>query len=130
MGLRVLLVEDDAVLADGLLRALRAQDMTVTQVADGLAADRALQEPGTEVAVLDIGLPGIDGYEVARRLRADAATRAIRLIAVTGYGLPDDQRRVMEAGFDQHLVKPVQIERLLEALAPVVAPTPAGTAAA
>jgi CheY-like chemotaxis protein len=82
-----------------------------------------------DAALVDIGLPGIDGYEVARRLRADPATRAIRLIAVTGYGLPEDQRRVMEAGFDQHLVKPVQIERLLEALA-ASAPAPAGTAAA
>jgi CheY-like chemotaxis protein len=65
----------------------------------------AAELPG--VALVDIGLPGIDGYEVARRLRQDPATRDIRLIALTGYGLAEDQRRVLEAGFDLHLVKPV-----------------------
>jgi CheY-like chemotaxis protein len=69
------------------------------------------------VALVDIGLPGIDGYEVARRLREDPATRAIRLIALTGYGLAEDQRRVLEAGFDLHLVKPVDLNQLLEQLA-------------
>ena len=53
---------------------------------------------------------------MARRLRADPATRSIKLIALTGYGLAEDQRRVFEAGFDLHLVKPVNIDRLLEAL--------------
>jgi CheY-like chemotaxis protein len=65
---------------------------------------------------VDIGLPGIDGYEVARRLRADAGTRDIRLIALTGYGLAEDQRRVLEAGFDLHLVKPVELPALLAQL--------------
>jgi CheY-like chemotaxis protein len=77
-----------------------------------------------DVALVDIGLPGIDGYEVARRLRKDEATRHIKLIALTGYGLADDQKRVMDAGFDLHLVKPVDINHLLEAIgsfSPVVA---------
>ena len=69
-----------------------------------------------DVALVDIGLPGIDGYEVARRLRADPATARIRLIALTGYGLAEDQRRVLDAGFDLHLVKPVDLHRLLEVL--------------
>jgi CheY-like chemotaxis protein len=68
------------------------------------------------VALVDIGLPGIDGYEVARRLRMDPATRGVKLIALTGYGLAEDQRRVLEAGFDLHLVKPVGIDQLLDAL--------------
>src|SRR5471032_3333842 len=68
------------------------------------------------LALVDIGLPGIDGYEVARRLRADPATRDMRLIALTGYGLAEDRRRVLEAGFDLHLVKPVEIEQLIEAI--------------
>jgi len=76
--------------------------------------------------LVDIGLPGIDGYEVARRLRANPDTQAMRLIALTGYGLAEDQRRVLEAGFDMHLVKPVDIAQLLGALGE---PAPLRTAA-
>nr|WP_307189586.1 response regulator [Massilia timonae] len=125
----VLLIEDNEDGREMMATMLAAFGYPVFQAADGLQGVSQAHACRPDAALVDIGLPGIDGYEVARRLRADAATRAIRLIAVTGYGLPDDQRRVMEAGFDQHLVKPVQIERLLEALAPVTAPAPAGTAA-
>ncbi len=121
----VLLIEDNEDGREMMATMLAAFGYPVFQAADGLQGVSQAHACRPDAALVDIGLPGIDGYEVARRLRADAATRAIRLIAVTGYGLPDDQRRVMEAGFDQHLVKPVQIERLLEALAPA----PAGTAA-
>ncbi|MGF6181476.1 signal transduction histidine kinase [Massilia sp. UYP32] len=126
----VLLIEDNEDGREMMATMLAAFGYPVFQAADGLQGVSQAHACRPDAALVDIGLPGIDGYEVARRLRADAATRAIRLIAVTGYGLPDDQRRVMEAGFDQHLVKPVQIERLLEALAPVTAPAPAGTTAA
>ena len=61
--------------------------------------------------LLDIGLPRLDGYEVARRLKA--AKPAVRLIALTGYGREEDKRRAIEAGFDAHLVKPVDVKRLL-----------------
>jgi len=128
----VLLIEDNEDGREMMATMLAAFGYPVYQAADGLQGVGQAQACRPDAALVDIGLPGIDGYEVARRLRADPATRAIRLIAVTGYGLPEDQRRVMEAGFDQHLVKPVQIERLLEALAPIAAPAPAaaGTAAA
>ena len=126
----VLLIEDNEDGREMMATMLAAFGYPVYQAADGLQGVSQAHACRPDAALVDIGLPGIDGYEVARRLRADAATRAIRLIAVTGYGLPDDQRRVMEAGFDQHLVKPVQIERLLEALAPVIAPAAAGAAAA
>ncbi len=125
----VLLIEDNEDGREMMATMLAAHGYPVHQAADGLQGVSQAHACRPDAALVDIGLPGIDGYEVARRLRADPATRAIRLIAVTGYGLPDDQRRVMEAGFDQHLVKPVQIERLLEALA-AAAPAPAGTAAA
>ncbi len=59
------------------------------------------------VTVLDIGLPGLDGYQVAQRLREQPSTKGIVLVALTGYGQPEDQRRSKEAGFDYHLVKPV-----------------------
>lgn len=122
----VLLIEDNEDGREMMATMLAAHGYPVYQAADGLQGVSQAQACKPDAALVDIGLPGIDGYEVARRLRADPATRAIRLIAVTGYGLPDDQRRVMEAGFDQHLVKPVAIERLLDALAAA----PAGTAAA
>jgi CheY-like chemotaxis protein len=95
----------------------------VLQAGDGLEGVRVACSEAPDVALVDIGLPGIDGYEVARRLRQDPAARAIRLIAVTGYGLEEDQRRVMEAGFDLHLVKPVDLNALLEQLA-AAAPAP------
>jgi len=126
----VLLIEDNEDGREMMATMLAAHGYPVYQAADGLQGVSQAHACRPDAALVDIGLPGIDGYEVARRLRADPATRTIRLIAVTGYGLPDDQRRVMGAGFDQHLVKPVQIERLLEALAPVIAPAAAGTAAA
>lgn len=118
MGLQVLLVEDDALLADGLLRALQAQDMTVTLVGDGLAADARLQSAGAvEVVVLDIGLPGIDGLELARRLRAQPGTAGAMLVAITGYGQESDRAQVAQAGFDHHLVKPIDTDRLYALLA-------------
>ena len=65
-------------------------------------------------ALLDIGLPVMDGYELARRLRSQLGT--VRLIAITGYGQPDDRARAKEAGFDAHLVKPVDLDELQAAL--------------
>jgi CheY-like chemotaxis protein len=75
----------------------------------------ALADP-PDAAVIDIGLPGPDGYEVARRLRAAFGDR-IRLVALTGYGQADDRRLVREAGFDAHLVKPVAPQDVLRAVA-------------
>jgi CheY-like chemotaxis protein len=69
-----------------------------------------------QVIVLDIGLPGIDGYEVARRIKKNPQLAHIRLVAHTGYGSPEDRRRAMEAGFDAHLVKPAELPDLEKAL--------------
>ena len=114
---RVLIVEDNA---DGrqLLRALlELEGHDVDEAADGPdALRRALEQP-PEVALIDIGLPGLDGYEVARRLRMDPHGDAIVLIALTGYGQPQDRARAAAAGFDAHLVKPVEAERLLTTIA-------------
>jgi CheY-like chemotaxis protein len=83
---------------------------------DGPAALTAIAAAAPDVALLDIGLPVMDGYELAARIRADARAGATRLVAVTGYGQADDKRRANAAGFDDHLVKPVDIadlERML-----------------
>ncbi|MCD2516403.1 response regulator [Massilia sp. G4R7] len=114
----VLLIEDNEDGREMMATMLAAHGFPVAQAADGLQGVAAAMADLPAAALVDIGLPGIDGYEVARRLRKDPATRGIRLIALTGYGLAEDQRRVLEAGFDQHLVKPVSMDQLLEALAP------------
>ncbi|OON64681.1 hybrid sensor histidine kinase/response regulator [Massilia sp. KIM] len=112
----VLLIEDNDDGREMMATMLAVHGYPVHQAADGLAGVAAAVAHLPYAALVDIGLPGIDGYEVARRLRADPATQGIRLIALTGYGLAEDQRRVFEAGFDLHLVKPVNLDRLLEAL--------------
>ena len=109
--LQILLVEDDAVLADGLLRALQAQEMAITLVRDGLAADAALQGALFDVAVLDIGLPGIDGFEVVRRLRARGAATPVLLL--TARDAVEDRVRGLEIGADDYLVKPFATAELV-----------------
>ena len=69
-----------------------------------------------DVALIDIGLPGFDGYEVARRIRSASEVRGMMLIALTGYGLPEDRQRAEQAGFDAHLVKPLDFEQLTDLL--------------
>jgi signal transduction histidine kinase len=112
----VLLIEDNEDGREMMATMLDAFGFAVLQAADGIQGVQMAHATAPGVALVDIGLPGIDGYEVARRLRQDPQTRAIKLIALTGYGLADDQRRVLEAGFDMHLVKPVDLDNLLAAL--------------
>jgi len=113
----ILLIEDNDDGREMMATMLESFGYPVLQAHDGLEGVRIAGAQLPDVALVDIGLPGIDGYEVARRLRADPHTREIRLIALTGYGLAEDQRRVLDAGFDLHLVKPVELEALLEQLA-------------
>jgi CheY-like chemotaxis protein len=88
----------------------------VLTAADGITGlNMAIQEK-PDIALIDIGLPGIDGYEVARRLREDPSTRHIKLVALTGYGQESDRLRALEAGFDMHLVKPVCMEDVTEVI--------------
>ena len=115
----VLLIEDNEDGREMMATMLGAFGYSVQQAADGVQGVQMAHAGAPDVALVDIGLPGIDGYEVARRLRQDGATRNIKLIALTGYGLAEDQRRVLEAGFDMHLVKPVDINHLLDAIGSV-----------
>jgi PAS domain S-box-containing protein len=110
--LRLLLVEDNADAAEALTMLLELYGHQATVVADGLAAIEAVQKSAFDIALVDIGLPGIDGYEVARRVRAMPKAKAMTLVALTGYGQDSDKQRAMSAGFDEHLTKPVKIERL------------------
>jgi K+-sensing histidine kinase KdpD/CheY-like chemotaxis protein len=116
-GLRVLVVEDNADTASAMSQLL-AQSGCDTKVAhDGPAALEAASGFRPQTVLLDIGLPGLDGYEVARRLRADSRHAGLRLIAISGYGQAQDQQRSKEAGFDHHLIKPVDYRALMGLLA-------------
>jgi len=88
----------------------------VHEAADGASGVALAGSHDLDVAVIDIGLPDIDGHEVARRIRL-GRNRHATLIALTGYGQPEDRQRALAAGFDVHLVKPVTLERLDEAIA-------------
>jgi CheY-like chemotaxis protein len=89
----------------------------VYEAVDGVTGVSSALMLEPDLALVDIGLPGIDGYEVARRLREHPVGRRLRLVALTGYGLPEDRERARIAGFDLHLVKPVDPARIAELLA-------------
>jgi len=113
---RILIVEDNEDGREALRTLLVLAGHEVHEAADGLSGIEAVAKLAPDLALIDIGLPGIDGYEVARRIRTTEKGRAMRLIAISGYGQPGDRRRAMEAGFDAHLTKPVAIQRLNEFL--------------
>ena len=111
---RVLVVDDNVDAAELLGEVLELDGHRVTVVHDGRAALERMGAEAPEVIFLDIGLPGMDGYEVARRIRERSGGAGPRLVAVTGYGQASDRQRSREAGFDAHLVKPVELERVRE----------------
>ena len=123
---RQVLVVDDNVTSAETLALLIGLSGHVTHVAhSGPAALEAIEAHHPDVILLDIGLPGMDGFEVARRLRRVEANRTTLLVAVTGYGQDDDRRRSTEAGFDHHLVKPLDLEKLEMILRPECQAVPA-----
>ena len=124
--MHVLLVEDDAVLADGLTRILTGHGMVVDVVNHGGHADALLQRMEVAVVVLDIGLPGIDGFEVVRRLRARGSN--IPVLLLTARDAIEDRVRGLELGADDYLVKPFATAELVARLKALVrrnAPQPA-----
>ncbi len=114
---RVLVVEDNADAAELLREMLEMWGHEVAMAADGRAGLERARAFRPDVVLCDIGLPVMDGYEVARAIRADPSIASTFLVAVTGYALPEDERRAAEAGFVRHLGKPVPIEVLEEVLA-------------
>jgi PAS domain S-box-containing protein len=114
---RVLLVEDNVDAADALAMLLEVLGHKVEVAHDGLAALEAMQRMPPDVMLVDIGLPGIDGFEVARRARAVPNRKSTLLVALTGYGRDEDKERTLRAGFDYHLTKPVDIGALQELVA-------------
>jgi PAS domain S-box-containing protein len=116
---RVLVVDDNADAAGSLALLLRLWGHEVRVAHDGLEAVRVAEEFVPEILLLDIGLPGLNGYEVAKRLRHSPRLARAVLVALTGYGQEEDRSRSREAGLDQHLVKPVEPDRLQRLLAGV-----------
>jgi PAS domain S-box-containing protein len=114
--MRVLVVEDNVDAAESVALLLRLYGHEVQVVHTGPAGLEAAHAFHPNVVLLDIGLPGMDGYEVAKRLRQDAELKRVPLIAMTGYSREEDRSRSREAGIDQHLVKPVEPEKLRELL--------------
>lgn len=113
---RILIVDDNRDVADSLAMLLELQGHDVYAVYSAAAALEVAAARSPEVVILDIGLPDMDGYEVARRLRSYQDRPDVRLIAVTGYGQAEDRVRAKAAGFDDHLVKPATLEALQELL--------------
>jgi two-component system CheB/CheR fusion protein len=114
---RILVVDDNADIADSLTMLLRLEGHEVETAYCATGAFEAVQRMRPEAVFLDIGLPQMDGYEIARRLRADPAAKRVHLIALTGYGQQHDRERAREAGFGAHLVKPADIEAVNQVLA-------------
>jgi CheY-like chemotaxis protein len=112
-GPRALVVDDNQDAADALAVLLRGHGLEVTVARDGAAALELAESIRPDVILLDVGLPHMSGNEVASAIRAKPWGAQIRIIAVTGWGQADDRRRSLAAGFDRHLVKPVDPERLL-----------------
>jgi signal transduction histidine kinase/ActR/RegA family two-component response regulator len=110
--LRVLLVEDNDDARELLVAVLRQWGHEVTDARDGFEGVAKALAGDADVMVVDIGLPGLDGYEVARRVRREMGAYTPVLLAMTGYGQPEDRRRASDAGFDSHMVKPLDLEHL------------------
>jgi signal transduction histidine kinase len=114
--LRAVVCDDAADLRELVAELLRMKGHEVIVVEDGAAAVRVITEERPDVALIDIGLPEMDGYEVARRLRREMTDHRVRLIAMTGYGQAADRQNALKAGFDAHIVKPASAEKIMRAL--------------
>ena len=119
-GVRILIVEDNPDAADALTMLLELRCHRVRVAHDGPEALDAVRAEVPTVALVDIGLPGMDGYELVRRLRQQPSLERTTLIALSGYGRDEDKMRALAAGFHFHITKPVDAERL-EALVDEVA---------
>ncbi|MTV37943.1 response regulator [Duganella radicis] len=111
--MQVLVVDDNQDAADSLTALLELDGFDVRTVYDGAAAVASVQAQAPDMIIMDLGMPGMDGYETARAIRQIAGAERILLLALTGWGQGDARRRTVEAGFDHHLVKPVELEQIV-----------------
>jgi len=113
---RVLVVDDNADAAEGVAAMLRMCGHEVVTAEDGVAALQLAESFAPDVALLDLGMPRLNGYETARRIREQPSGRRMALVALTGWGQPRDRDSTRQAGFDAHLIKPIASEELVETL--------------
>jgi CheY-like chemotaxis protein len=118
-GRRVLVVDDNPDSARSLAMLLQLTGHATQTASDGLEALKAAEDYMPDVVLLDIGLPKMNGYDVCRAIRQSPWGKHLGMIALTGWGQPEDRRKSQEAGFDAHLVKPVTNDALLAAMASV-----------
>jgi CheY-like chemotaxis protein len=116
-GRSVLVVDDNCDAADSLSMLLRLAGAKVTVAYDGASALAAVPIHQPDVVLLDVGMPGMDGYTVASRIRQDAQNNDMLLIALTGFGQEEDRKRSTAAGFNDHLTKPADLQALLSLVA-------------
>jgi CheY-like chemotaxis protein len=113
---RILVIDDNSDVAEALARLLQDFGHEVQIALGGPDGLKTAAVFGPEVVFVDIGMPGMDGYEVARQLRRRTESKKSKLVALSGYGRDEDRRRSLEAGFDTHLVKPVDVKALTNVL--------------
>jgi len=132
-GARIVVVEDNEDSRELICELLAGEGYNCHTAATGPAGLALVNELRPDIVILDLGLPEVDGFEVARRIRRDPRHDGACLIALTGYGQSSDRAAAKEAGFDEHLVKPVQPEQLLRLLSDLKQPrgaSPTGSIAA
>ncbi|AQV98911.1 hybrid sensor histidine kinase/response regulator [Cupriavidus necator] len=113
---RIMVVDDNTDALEAMTMTLQTLGHTVVTAPDGPSALARATQARPEVVLLDLGMPAMDGFETARRLRALPEMRGATLVALTGFGQPEDRRRALEAGFDKHLVKPADLDALTRLL--------------
>ncbi len=113
---RILVVDDNVDLARGLARLLQIRGHDVQVAHDGPTGLDQAKKSKPQVVLLDIGLPGMDGYQLAAHLRREETVKDATIIAISGYGQEEDRRLAKEAGFDHHLVKPIASDELIRIL--------------
>ena len=118
--LRIVLVEDNEDIRDTLEDLLRLEGHEVVAECEGIRGAQAIVDHCPDVAIVDLGLPGMDGFAVAKRVRSLRGS-TVRLIALTGYGGREDRMETAGAGFDRHLVKPIDHDMLMRVLAEIAA---------
>ncbi len=121
---KVLLVEDNEMNRDMLSRRLERRGYEVVLAVDGDQGLQRAADTRPDLILLDMSLPGVDGWEVARRLKADPATAAISIIALTAHAMAGDRERALQAGCDDYDTKPIELPRLLDKMSTLLAQTP------
>jgi len=115
--LRVVVVDDNEDIRETTSDLLREFGHSVEVARNGEEGVALILDTEPDVAIVDVGMPVLDGYGVAQRVRAKLGADRVRLVAMTGFGLEKDRRKALEAGFDAHLVKPVEVGALMTVLA-------------